>query len=77
MPAAVNTAAEPPNPWPATPSLPGCTLMLPGPRRTPQMMSSVVPRSKARFSTDGASPFSVSGAAATMPQDARCSRVPA
>ena len=45
MPAAVNTAADPPNPWPATPSLPGCTLMLPGPRRTPQMMSSVVPRS--------------------------------
>ena len=76
MPAAANTAVDAPNPWPTMPSLVGCTLIFPSPSRTPAMMSSVVPRSNARFSTDGATPFSVSGAAATMPHDARCSSVP-
>ena len=74
-PAAANTAAEPPKPCPASPSLVGCTLIWPGPSRTPVMMSRVVPRSNARFSTDGARPRSVFGAAATMPHDARCSSV--
>ena len=41
------------------------------------MMSNVVPRSWDRVSTEGASPFSVSGAAVTIPQEARCSSVPA
>src|SRR6185312_17309023 len=76
MPAAANTAADPPNPCPTTPSFVGCTLIFPGPNRTPAMMSKVVPRSKARLSTDGATLFSVFGAAATMPHDARCSSVP-
>ncbi|CAG7243633.1 hypothetical protein PICSAR26_02991 [Mycobacterium avium subsp. paratuberculosis] len=73
MPAAANTAAEAPKPCPATPSLAGCTLILPGPNRTPDTISRAVPRSKAKFSTDGANPRWVSGAAATMPHDARCS----
>ncbi len=73
IPAAANTAAEPPKPWPTTPSLAGCTLILPGPSRTLDTMSSAVPRSKAKFSTDGARPRWVSGAPATMPHDARCS----
>ena len=66
----------PPKPCPTTPSFVGCTLIFPGPSRTPAMMSRVVPRSNARLSTDGATPVSVSGAAATMPHDARCSSVP-
>ena len=74
-PAAANTAADPPKPCPAIPSLVGWTLIRPGPSRTPVMMSSVVPRSKARFSTEGAGPRSVLGAAATMPHDARCCSV--
>ena len=76
MPAAANTAVDAPKPWPTMPSLVGCTLIFPSPSRTPAMMSSVVPRSNARLSTDGAMPFSVSGAAATMPHEARCSSVP-
>ena len=35
MPAAAKTAADPPKPWPTTPSLVGCTLILPVPSRTP------------------------------------------
>ena len=63
IPAAANTAAEPPKPCPIRPSLSGCTPILPGPRRTPAAISSALPRSKARLSTDGAIPRSVSGAA--------------
>ena len=44
-PAAANTAAAAPKPCPATASLVGCTLICPGPSRTPATMSSVVPRS--------------------------------
>lgn len=51
-------------------------LIFPGPRRTPATMSRATPRSKARFRTDGASPRSLSGAAATMPHDAKCSNRP-
>ncbi|SKV96855.1 Uncharacterised protein [Mycobacteroides abscessus subsp. abscessus] len=72
---AAKTAAEAPRPWPTSASLLGCTLILPSPRRTRVTISSVVAKSAARFRCDGTNPFSVLGAAATIPQDARCSRV--
>ena len=69
---AARTAVPAPMAWPAVASFSGCTLMLPGPRRTPVMMSSTVPRSVASPRCEGTGPRSVSGAAATMPQDAKC-----
>lgn len=71
-PDATNTAADPPKPCPATPSFCGATLMSPDPNRTLHSTSNVaeVVRQVQHRRT---SPRWVSGAAATMPQLARCS----
>jgi hypothetical protein len=74
--AAAITAAAAPNPCPAKARVSGATLISPGPSRTPEITSSVAPRSCARLSTEGTGPRWVFGAAVTMPQLARCSRVP-
>ena len=75
--AAASSAAPPPIPCPASAVRRPSTLILPSPSRTPTQTSSAVRRSAANRAWLGSGPRWLSGAATTIPHEARCRSRPA